>query len=418
MSKPPRHIPSPTRKNLLDFIREWTNHVGTRELFRAVNLTGPARAGLALLTATALALLCANTAAQAVYIAFLDLPFGMRLGDLALEKPVLLWINDGLMAVFFLVVGLEIKREVMSGHLSDLRRATLPIIAAIGGMGAPAAIYAALNYGSPETLVGWAIPSATDIAFAIGVLSLLGNRVPASLKVFLLALAIIDDLGAIIIIAIFYTADLSALSLALAGMALVVLLLFNLAGVRSLAAYILVGTFLWVCVLKSGVHATLAGVALAMAIPLQTSEGTTPMLVRLEHALQPWVAFAIMPLFAFANAGVSLSGMGGNALLAPVPLGILSGLFIGKQAGVMAASWAAVRSGLAVLPDGANWWQFYGVAILTGIGFTMSLFIGTLAFENAGYHAEVRLGVLAGTALSTLAGLAVLVASRRAQHQP
>ncbi len=379
-------------------------------------LSTEARAGLALLTAAALALLCANTAAQVVYIAFLDLPFGMRLGGLALEKPLLLWINDGLMALFFLMVGLEIKREAVSGHLSDLRRAALPIIAAIGGMAVPAAGYVALNYGSPETLGGWAIPSATDIAFAVGVLSLLGKRVPSSLKIFLLALAIIDDLGAIIIIAIFYTAELSTLSLALAGAALVVLAVLNLTRVRSLAVYILVGAFLWVCVLKSGVHATLAGVALAMAIPLNAPEGTTPMLVRLEHALQPWVVFAIMPLFAFANAGVSLSGMGWNSLLAPVPLGILLGLFIGKQAGVMAASWVAVRSGLATLPDGANWVQFYGVAILTGIGFTMSLFIGTLAFENAGYHAEVRLGVLAGTTLSALVGLAVLAASRRMQH--
>ncbi len=379
-------------------------------------LSTEARAGLALLTAAALALLCANTAAQVVYIAFLDLPFGMRLGGLALEKPLLLWINDGLMALFFLMVGLEIKREAVSGHLSDLRRAALPIIAAIGGMAVPAAVYVALNYGSPETLGGWAIPSATDIAFAVGVLSLLGKRVPSSLKIFLLALAIIDDLGAIIIIAIFYTAELSTLSLALAGAALVVLAVLNLTRVRSLAVYILVGAFLWVCVLKSGVHATLAGVALAMAIPLNAPEGTTPMLVRLEHALQPWVVFAIMPLFAFANAGVSLSGMGWNSLLAPVPLGILLGLFIGKQAGVMAASWVAVRSGLATLPDGANWVQFYGVAILTGIGFTMSLFIGTLAFENAGYHAEVRLGVLAGTTLSALVGLAVLAASRRMQH--
>ena len=379
-------------------------------------LSTEARGGLALLMAAALALLCANTSAQAVYIAFLDLPFGVRLGGLALEKPLLLWINDGLMALFFLMVGLEIKREAVSGHLSDLRRAALPIIAAIGGMAVPAAVYAALNYGSPETLRGWAIPSATDIAFAVGVLSLLGNRVPSSLKIFLLALAIIDDLGAIIIIAIFYTAELSTLSLALAGAALVVLAVLNLTGVRSLAVYILVGTFLWVCVLKSGVHATLAGVALAMAIPLNAPEGTQPMLVRLEHALQPWVAFAIMPLFAFANAGVSLSGIGWGALLAPVPLGILLGLFIGKQAGVMAASWVAVRSGLATLPDEANWLQFYGVAILTGIGFTMSLFIGTLAFETAGYHAEMRLGVLAGTALSALVGLTVLAASRRTQH--
>jgi NhaA family Na+:H+ antiporter len=320
-----------------------------------------------------------------------------------LDKPLLLWINDGLMAIFFLLVGLEIKREVLSGELSGWNKAALPVLAAVGGMMLPAAVYLAFNW--QDAPHGWAIPAATDIAFALGVLSLLGTRAPAALKVFLLALAIIDDLGAIVIIAFFYSGNLSLLSLLLAGGATIGLLLLNRFRVRNLTAYLLVGLFLWICVLKSGVHATLAGVVAAAFIPAdrRSGEADAPLGI-LEDRLHPWVAYGIMPLFAFANAGVSLAGVTLEALLEPLPLGIALGLFVGKQAGVFLFSFAAVRLKLASLPQGVSWRQLYGVALLTGIGFTMSLFIGTLAFSDPAAGVPVRLGVLLGTLVSALTG--------------
>jgi NhaA family Na+:H+ antiporter len=362
-----------------------------------------AASGLLLMLAAALALLIANSPLAGTYDALLSTRVSLLVNGEGLDKPLLLWINDGLMAIFFLLVGLEIKREVLSGELSGWNKAALPVLAALGGMVLPAAVYLAFNW--QDAPHGWAIPAATDIAFALGVLSLLGRRVPAALKVFLLALAIIDDLGAIVIIAFFYSGNLSLLSLLLAAGALVGLLLLNRFGVRSLTAYLLVALFLWICVLKSGVHATLAGVVAAAFIPAdrRAGEAASP-LDSLEHRLHPWVAFGIMPLFAFANAGVSLAGVTLAALLQPLPLGIALGLFIGKQAGVFLFSFGAVRLRLASLPEGVSWRQLYGVALLTGIGFTMSLFIGTLAFDDPAAGVPVRLGVLMGTLLSAVAG--------------
>jgi len=362
-----------------------------------------AASGLLLMLAAALALVIANSPLASVYEALLSTKVAVLVDGVGIDKPLLLWINDGLMAIFFLLVGLEIKREVLQGELSTWNKAALPVIAAVGGMAVPAGVYLAFNAeGAPH---GWAIPAATDIAFALGVLSLLGPRVPVALKIFLLALAIIDDLGAIVIIAFFYTSNLSVLSLLLAGAAAVALLVVNRMGVRGLAAYLLLAVFLWVCVLKSGVHATLAGVVAAAFIPADRrgSESESP-LVGLEHRLHPWVAYAIMPIFAFANAGVSLEGVSFAALLEPLPLGIALGLFLGKQVGVFAFSFAAVKLGLARLPEEVRWKELYGVALLTGIGFTMSLFIGTLAFNDPDSGVAVRLGVLLGSLASALGG--------------
>jgi len=362
-----------------------------------------------LLAAALLAMVLSNSPAAGLYESLLHLPFGVTLGPVGLTKPLLLWINDGLMAIFFFLVGLEIKREVLEGELSNLSQLALPGLAAVGGMVAPALIFIACNWPHAENLAGWAIPAATDIAFAVGILGLVGTRAPLSLKIFLLALAILDDLGAIIIIAIFFTTDLSWLSLGLAGGAIVVLTLLNRCNVQSLAAYVLVGIVMWVFVLKSGIHATLAGVVLAFAIPLRDpKQPDQSLLRRCEHALHPWIAFAVMPIFAFANAGVSLQGLGLTQLLDPVALGIAGGLFIGKQIGVFAMVWLCVRSGLGKLPQGASWMQAYGVACLTGIGFTMSLFIGNLAFPDPSRASEVRLGVLGGSILSALLGFIVL----------
>ena len=366
-----------------------------------------AAGGVLLCIAALVALLWANSPAGGLYLGLLETPVAVQVGPLAIAKPLLLWINDGLMAIFFLLVGLEIKREIVEGELSSPSKAALPAIAAVGGMAAPAAIYVALNWGDSATLRGWAIPAATDIAFAVGVLSLLGRRVPSCLKIFLLALAILDDLGAIVIIAFFYTENLSVGSLLLAAGGLAGLVALNRAGVRRIAPYVLLGVFIWVCVLKSGVHATLAGVALAFAIPLRAGGGQSP-LQRLEHMLHPWVTYGILPLFAFANAGVSLIGLTLSDLFEPVPLGIALGLFLGKQIGVVGATLAAVRFGWANLPAGASWSQFYGVALLTGIGFTMSLFIGTLAFPDPAFAAPVRIGVLGGSILSAVAGYLLL----------
>ena len=373
-----------------------------------------AAGGVVLMIAAVAALIWANSAAAPYYTAILSAPVGVRLGVVGLEKDLILWINDGLMAIFFLLVGLEIKREALVGELSSRSRAALPAIAAIGGMAFPALIYVMFNWGAEgEAMRGWAIPAATDIAFAVGVLAILGDRVPASLRIYLLALAIIDDLGAIVIIALFYTSSLNVTALGLAAVALAVLIAFNRMGVRRIAPYMLVGAILWLCVLKSGVHATLAGVAIAFTIPLTPSDDEHSPLEDLEHALHPWVAFAIMPIFALANAGVSLAGLSFASLFAPIPLGIALGLFFGKQIGVFGLSWAAIKAGWCAKPLGASWGQMYGVSIITGIGFTMSLFIGNLAFTGEEHATAVRLGVLGGSLLSATVGYAVLAALGR-----
>ena len=365
--------------------------------------------GLLLIAAAAVAMVLDNSPLAWLYDRLLELPLAITLGGLELEKPLLLWINDGLMAVFFLLVGLEIKREVLEGELSTRAKAALPFAAAFGGMVAPAAVFVFLNYSQPENLTGWAIPAATDIAFALGILSLLGPRVPLSLKVFLTAVAIVDDLGAILIIALFYTADLSWVSIALAAGCAVGLFVLNRRGVTKFAPYVLIGIVMWVCVLKSGVHATLAGVVLALAIPLRSTDpATASPLKTLEHSLHPWVAFMIMPVFAFANAGVSLQGLRWEDLFQPLTLGIALGLFVGKQLGVFFAARLAVALGIAHRPSDASWSQLYGVALLSGIGFTMSLFIGTLAFDGVDKAAAVRVGVIAGSLLAGIFGYALL----------
>lgn len=375
----------------------------------AAGVRPDAVAGLLLMLAAVLALALDNSPVAWMYDAILTTPVAVQVGALAIDKPLLLWINDGLMAVFFFLIGLEVKRELLSGRLSTLSQAGLPIAAAIGGMVVPSLIYVAFNFGDQTALTGWAIPAATDIAFALGIVALLGDRVPSAVKLFLLALAIIDDLGAILIIAIFYSSDLSVVSLAGAAACVTILIGLNYAGVRRVAPYLLIGLVMWVCVLKSGVHATLAGVVVALTIPLRTRGGhkTSP-LHELEHKLHPWVVFAIMPVFAFANAGVSLSGLSLAALTAPIPLGIALGLFAGKQVGVFGFSWLAARAGLCRLPDGVSWMQIYGAALLAGVGFTMSLFIGTLAFQDPEHATAVRLGVLSGSILSAIAGYVVL----------
>ncbi len=374
-----------------------------------------AAGGLVLMMAAMLALVVANSPLSVYYAAFLDVPLEVSIGSFGIAKPLLLWINDGFMAVFFFLIGMELKREVVEGHLSSLRQASLPAFAAVGGMLVPAAFYAAFNWGDTIAMEGWAIPTATDIAFALGVLSLLGKRVPPALKAFLLSVAIFDDLGAIIVIALFYTAKLSSLALVFAAVFIVCLAGLNRLGVARPAPYILVGILLWVAVLKSGVHGTLAGVVLAMFIPLRgprSEEAKTreSLLLDLEQALHPWVAFGVLPAFAFANAGVSITEVSIDDALHPVPLGIVTGLFFGKQIGVLALCWIATRLRMASLPEGVGWWQLHGAALLCGIGFTMSLFIASLAFEqgNAAYFGLERLGILAGSLVSGLLGYVVL----------
>lgn len=373
--------------------------------------SGDAFGGILLISATLLALVFSNTVLSGFYNGFLDTKITVAIGAFIIDKPLLLWINDGLMAVFFLLVGLELKREVLEGELSDRRRATLPVIAAIGGILVPALIYAGLNYNNPEAINGWAIPAATDIAFAMGILALLGSRVPVALKIFLLAVAIIDDLAAIIIIAVFYTAELSLASLAVSAAGVAVLAALNLRGVSRLTPYIVVGVVVWAFLLKSGVHATLAGVVTALFIPhiraTRHQEGET-LLSRTEHDLKPWVLLGIMPIFAFANAGVALWNLSPTDLFGPVSLGIALGLFIGKQVGIMASVWLAVSLGLAKLPQGVNWAMMHGASLLAGIGFTMSLFIGTLAFESVEHATSVRVGVLVGSILSGVCGYMLL----------
>nr|WP_109433556.1 Na+/H+ antiporter NhaA [Achromobacter xylosoxidans] len=378
-------------------------------------LRSEALGGYVLMLAAVVALVIANSPLAPYYFEALGAKLGFQAGPVILKESVLHWINDGLMAVFFLLVGLEIKREVLDGQLRGAARIVLPGIAALGGMAMPALIYVLVNLGSPDTLRGWAIPAATDIAFALGILALLGSRVPTSLKVFLTALAILDDLGAIVIIALFYTSELNLFALAMAGALLACLVCLNRAGVLRLAPYLLIGVVLWYFVLKSGVHATLAGVALALTIPLrpqnQGHAGAHSPLHALEHALHKPVALLIVPLFGFANAGVSFAGMGLSSLAQPVPLGVALGLFLGKQLGVFGFAWLAIRSGIASLPRHASFTQLYGVALLCGIGFTMSLFIGALAFTDPAAVDATKIGVLTGSLASAVAGFLLLRAS-------
>ena len=373
----------------------------------AAFLRSEAGRGVVLMAAMAAALVVANSALEPLYLSLLDLPAAVRLGTIVIDKPLLLWINDGLMAIFFLMVGLEIKREVREGGLANFRQAVLPCLGAVGGMVAPALVYVAFVAGDSASLRGWAIPCATDIAFALGLLALAGPRISPALRVFLLALAIIDDLGAIAIIGLIYTEDLSYSALELAGVFAAALLVFNLVGVRRLVPYLLVGLFLWVCVLKSGVHATLAGVAVAMLIPIRPASreggGESP-LEHLEHMLLPWVGFAIMPSFAFANAGVAFAGLSREDLTAPLSLGIALGLFLGKQLGIFVVGWLVVKIGLCRPPEGLSWPAFYGVSLLAGIGFTMSLFIGSLAYDDLAHATAIRLGVFSGSLLSAVLG--------------
>lgn len=375
--------------------------------------------GYILMAAAGLALWIANSAWAPGYFQLLGTKLGFHIGPVMLKESVQHWINDGLMAIFFLLVGLEIKREMLDGQLRGLARIALPGVAALGGMVAPALIYLGINAGNPEGLRGWAIPAATDIAFALGILALLGSRVPTSLKIFLTALAILDDLGAIIIIALFYTAELNTFALVMALALLLCLVALNRLRVLALTPYMLLGVMLWFFVLKSGIHATLAGVALALTIPLrrqghdQAGQVHSPLHL-LEHLLHKPVAFIIVPVFGFANAGVSFAGMGLDALTAPVPLGIALGLFLGKQLGVFGFSWLAIRLGLASLPRHASYTQLYGVALLCGIGFTMSLFIGALAFATQAEVDATKIGVLTGTLFSAVAGFLLLRLSRPA----
>ncbi len=377
--------------------------------------------GVILLVAAVVAMLVDNSPLHHSYQALFNLPVTFQLGTWQLSKPLLLWINDGFMAVFFLLVGLEIKREMCEGELNHLSKASLPAIAAVGGMLVPAILYVYCNWGDAVALRGWAIPTATDIAFSLGLLALLGSRLPPSLKIFLTALAIFDDIGAIIIIAIFYTRHISMLLLMVALGLAAVLLLLNRLRVTRFAPYILVGTILWVCVLKSGVHATLAGIFIALVIPLRDPKNPKVSPLRdLEHKLHPWVAFGILPLFAFANAGVSFAGVSWSEVLGPVPVGIALGLFVGKQLGIWGASMLAIKTKIARMPRGASAAGIYGVAAVAGVGFTMSLFIGSLAFGATGGHypALVRLGVIAGSLLSGLFGYLFLRIIYRQPHHP
>lgn len=366
--------------------------------------------GIILVFAAILAMIVANSPLAPLYGALIELPVEVRVGDLEIAKPLLLWVNDGLMAIFFFLVGLELKREVIEGQLSDPKEIVLPALGAFGGMLVPAAIYIGINQEDSIALQGWAIPAATDIAFALAILALLGNRVPLSLKIFLVSVAIFDDVGAIAIIALFYTSDLSGGALITAAACLPLLLLLNRRGVLERAPYILIGLVMWVAVLKSGVHATLAGVLLAAFIPLRNPESERSPLHEIEHDLHIAVAFGILPIFAFANAGISLSGVTFDSLLHSVPLGIVGGLFIGKQVGVFAFCWLGVRLGAASLPGDLRWPHIYGTALLCGVGFTMSLFIGSLAFEETGVNLlfDERLGIIAGSLLSAAGGYVVL----------
>ncbi len=371
-----------------------------------------AASGLVLLISAILALIVSNSDLSNIYFETLDKYLFIGINDFGIKLSVLHWINDALMAIFFFFVTLEIKREFIEGELSDFKQAMLPIMGAIGGMVVPALVYIFINYGDTETLRGWAIPSATDIAFSLGVLSLLGSRVPISLKVFLTALAIIDDLGAIIIIAFFYTGDLKIHYLGLIVVAFILLLILNKFNVKNFILYLLIGIVMWDFTHQSGIHATIAGVLLATTIPHRKKPKEFSLLIKIEHAISPYVAFGIMPLFAFANAGVSLEGLSLSSFMSKVPLGILLGLFLGKQFGVFIFSYLSIKFKLAQMPSKANWINFYGVGVLTGIGFTMSLFVGNLAFiDNMSYMDGVKIGVLGGSLLSTLFGYFLILLS-------
>ena len=364
--------------------------------------------GILLMLSALAAMIVANSALQPVYDGVLGSYLAVTINDSGLQKPLILWINDGLMAIFFFLIGLELKRELLEGKLKNPRDVILPGAAAIGGMAIPALFYVALNWGNPATIGGWAIPAATDIAFALGILALVGSRAPVSLKVFLLTLAILDDLGAILIIALFYTAELKVDYLLMALAPLLAMLWLNLRRVHRVAPILLLGVVMWVLVLKSGVHATLAGVLTAFFIPMTDKWGKSP-LHALEHALSPYVLYLIVPIFAFANAGVVLTGLSFSDLLAPLPLGIALGLIFGKQFGVFGVTYAMVKMGWARMPHGANWAHIYGIACLAGIGFTMSLFIGSLSFSDPALMNQVRVGVLGGSFVSAIVGYAVLM---------
>ena len=369
-----------------------------------------AASGLILLIAAIVALIISNSNFSELYFSSLQQYLFIGINNFGLKLSVIHWINDALMAIFFFFVTLEIKREFIQGELSNIKQALLPIIAAIGGMLVPALFYVLINFGNSETLNGWAIPSATDIAFSLGILSLLGSRVPISLKIFLTALAIIDDLGAILIIAFFYSGDLHITYLSLVLVSYLFLLILNKYNVKKILPYLIVGCFMWFFTHESGIHATIAGVLLASTIPHRKKDKDFSLLIKIEHAISPYVAFMIMPLFAFANAGVSLNGLTFSSLLLPVPLGILLGLFVGKQVGVMLFSYVSIKLKFAQMPNNSDWLSLYGVSILTGIGFTMSLFVGNLAFvDNTQYIDGVKIGVLTGSLLSTIFGYFLLL---------
>ena len=363
--------------------------------------------GIVLIVAAALALIIANSPVSAGYFGTLQTKLNLSFGSFAIDKALILWINDGLMAVFFFLIGLEVKREVIDGQLSSWNQASLPLAAAIGGMAIPALIFVGFNWNSPESINGWAIPAATDIAFALGILSLLGPRVPVAMKALLLAVAVIDDIGAILVIALFYTGEIKLDMLGGAAAMLALMFVIGRLRIGSAIPYVLLTVIMWVFVLKSGVHATLAGVTAAMMVPMVARDGSH-VLERFEHGLHPWVAFVIIPIFGFANAGVSLGGIAPSDLLAPLPLGIALGLLIGKQVGIVGFAWLAVKAGLARLPEGVGWAKVHGLSLLAGIGFTMSLFIGNLAFTDQTQIDAVKLGVLSGSLVAALAGFFLL----------
>ncbi len=366
--------------------------------------------GLVLMAAAMLALLLANSPLSGAYFAALNTEIAITVGGAGIEKPALLWINDGLMALFFFLIGLEVKREMLTGQLSSWKQSSLPLFAALGGMAMPALVFLVVNWNTPENLNGWAIPAATDIAFALGILALLGSRVPVALKALLLAIAVIDDIGAIAIIALFYTPGVELGMLAAGGAVLTLLALIGRARVGSSMPYVMLGIVLWFFVLKSGVHATLAGVALAMTVPVVDRRGEA-VLEHMEHALHPWVAFLVVPIFALANAGVTLTGLEPSALVAPLPLGIALGLLIGKQLGIAGFAWLAVKTGISSMPEAIGWRQIWGLSLIAGIGFTMSLFIGNLAFASPEQIDAVKLGVLSGSLVAAMAGVAILRAA-------
>ena len=376
-----------------------------------------------LIVAAALALVAANSPASPWYGLLLDVPVEVRIGALQIAKPLVLWVNDGLMAIFFFLVGLELKREVLDGELSDSSSVVLPLVAAIGGIVVPVSIFVALNYTDPDAMSGWAVPAATDIAFALGILALFGSRVPIALKVFLMSIAIFDDVAAIVIIAVFYSQDLSMTALIVAIVCMVVLFVMNKRGISSVSPYVWIGVVMWIALLKSGVHATLAGIALAAFIPMQAKdEPDRSPLRELENDLHHLVAFIVLPLFAFMNAGVPFAGMGLNDFLHPVSVGVAGGLFVGKQVGIFLCSWLTIRLGFARMPEGANYGSVYGVAALCGIGFTMSMFIGSLAFEHdptdLDNYFDERVGIIIGSVLSALVAMVVLHLSLPRAEKP